>query len=163
MSTTAVADFNELTKRHWRDLFNLAYRLCGNPHTAEDLVQESLARAWRAIDGLQDAGAVRGWLYAIVRRENARRFERFQPRDAGVPVEDLGARRASYDTSTDAFALRRALRELPAAYREPLILQVLHGHSQREIAERLGISPAGVGTRLFRARKRLRAALGDRA
>jgi RNA polymerase sigma-70 factor (ECF subfamily) len=163
VSTAAVADFNELTKRHWRDLFNLAYRLSGNPHTAEDLVQESLVRAWRSLHTLRDDRAVRGWLCAIVRRENARRFERCQPREAGVPTEDLRASSKSYDTSTEAFVLRRALRQLPAEYREPLILQVLHGHSQREIAARLGISPAGVGTRLFRARQRLRAALGDPA
>jgi RNA polymerase sigma-70 factor (ECF subfamily) len=164
MQTTAVAenavDFNALVKQYWRDLFKFAYRLCGNPHTAEDLVQESLTRAWRSVHSLKDAGAVKGWLYTIVRRENARRFERVQPLMADIPTEDLGATRQTYDTSTEAFVLRRAIRRLPAEYRDPLILQVVHGHSQQEIADRLGISPAGVGTRLFRARRKLREALG---
>jgi RNA polymerase sigma-70 factor (ECF subfamily) len=169
MPITAVADtsdkpdFDILAKEHWKDLFKYAYRLSGNPHTAEDLVQESLTRAWRSIHKLKDARAVKGWLYTIVRRENARRFERFQPREADIPTEDLGARRRTYDTSTEAFVLRRAIRELPPEYRVPLILQVLHGLSQQEIAERLGISPAGVGTRLFRARQKLRDALGEQA
>ena len=58
--------------------------------------------------------------------------------------------------------MRRALRALPAEYREPLILQVLHGYSQQEIAARLGLTSAGAGTRLFRARQKLREALGER-
>lgn len=53
-----------------------------------------------------------------------------------------------------------AVRALPAEYREPLILKVLHGWSQQEIAERLSLTSAGVGTRLFRARQKLREALG---
>jgi RNA polymerase sigma-70 factor (ECF subfamily) len=99
----------------------------------------------------------------IVRRENARRFERIQPRESAMPTEELPAQAAQdYDTSTEAFVLRRAIRALPTEYREPLILQVLHGYSQQEIAARLGLSAAGAGTRLFRARQRLREALGER-
>jgi RNA polymerase sigma-70 factor (ECF subfamily) len=171
MSTTAVAktidsadvDFNALAKQYWRDLYGYAYRLSGNRHTAEDLVQESLARAWRSIDKLQNRKAAKGWLYTIVRRENARRFERFQPRESDIPTEEIGARRKTYDTSTEAFVLRRAIRALPAEYREPLLLQVIHGYSQQEIADRLGLTSPGVGTRLFRARKKLREAVGEQA
>ena len=158
--TNAAANFDSLTKQYWRDLFNYAYRLSGNRHTAEDLVQESLTRAWRSIDKLQETKAIKGWLYTIVRRENARRFERYQPQEADLPMEDLGAKRKTYDTSTEAFVLRRAIRELPAEYREPLILQVIHGHSQQEIADKLGLTSAGVGTRLFRARQNPRETLG---
>jgi RNA polymerase sigma-70 factor (ECF subfamily) len=158
-----AADFNGLASEHWRDLYRYAYRLSGDRQTAEDLVQESLLRAWKSLHRLQDPGAIRGWLKTIVRRENARRFERMQPKIVDAPVEDLGVAAPGYDTSPEAFALRQALRELPAEYREPLLLQVLHGYSQQEIADRLGISAAGAGTRLFRARQKLRAALGDQA
>lgn len=169
MSTTVVAgtapgtalDFDSLAKQYWRDLYNYAYRLSGNRHTAEDLVQESLTRAWRSIDKLQNHKAAKGWLYTIVRRENARRFERYQPPQSDIPTEEIGAKRKTYDTSTEAFVLRRAIRILPAEYREPLVLQVIHGYSQQEIADRLGLTSAGVGTRLFRARQKLRAALGE--
>jgi RNA polymerase sigma-70 factor (ECF subfamily) len=159
---TAV-DFDDLARTHWSSLYKYAYRLSGNSHTAEDLVQDSLLRAWRSIDRLQNPAAILGWLKTIVRRENARRFERIQPRESEMPVEEIGAARKTYDTSTEAFVLRRAIRALPAEYREPLILQVLHGLSQQEIGERLGLSSAGVGTRLFRARQKLREALGERA
>jgi len=167
MSNTADAvestpvDFDALARQHWRDLFRYAYRLSGNRHTAEDLVQESLARAWRSVDKLKNRDAARGWLYTIVRRENARRFERYQPRESDIPAEEIGASRKTYDTSTEAFVLRRALRALPREYREPLVLQVIHGYSQQEIADRLGLTSPGVGTRLFRARKRLRESLGE--
>lgn len=156
------AGFESMIRGQWRELHRYAYRLCGNVHTAEDLVQETLARAWRSLDRLQDPGALKGWLYTIVRRENARRFERQRPQESDIPTDEIAARHQTYDTSTEAFVLRRAIRELPAEYREPLILQVLHGYSQQEIAEHLGLSPGGAGTRLFRARARLREALGAR-
>jgi RNA polymerase sigma-70 factor (ECF subfamily) len=125
------------------------------------LVQESLARAWRSFGKLQNRQAAKGWLYTILRRENARRFERCRFVQSDITPEELDSKRESYDTSTEAFVLRRAIRELPVEYREPLILQVLHGCSQKEIADRLNLTSAGVGTRLFRARKKLRTALGD--
>ncbi|NBC49621.1 MAG: sigma-70 family RNA polymerase sigma factor [Gammaproteobacteria bacterium] len=144
-------------------VFKYACRLCGDKQIAEDLVQDSLLRAWRSFARLQNPAAALGWMKTIVRRENARRFERIQPRESAMPTEELPAQAAQdYDTSTEAFVLRRAIRALPTEYREPLILQVLHGYSQQEIAARLGLSAAGAGTRLFRARQRLREALGER-
>jgi RNA polymerase sigma-70 factor (ECF subfamily) len=151
--------FNALIASQMDDLYRYAYWLSGNQATADDLVQETLVRAWKAMDRLNDPKAVKGWLLTILRRENARRFERKRPQESEVPTEDLPAGRQDYDTSTEAFILRQALEQLPAAYREPLLLQVLHGYSQKEIAEHLGISVAGAGTRLFRARERMRALL----
>jgi RNA polymerase sigma-70 factor (ECF subfamily) len=159
---SGAAAFDTLARDHGRGLYRYAYRLCGNAHLAEDLVQETLTRAWRSLHRLEEPGAVKGWLYTIVRRENARRFERWSPQPSEVEPEEVGAARSDYDTSTEAFVLRRALAALAPEYREPLILQVLHGLSQQEIAERLGLSSAGVGTRLFRARQKLREALGER-
>ena len=164
-STTPIEapSFEALAETHRHSLFKYAYRLSGDKQVAEDLVQDSLLRAWRSFARLQNPAAALGWMKTIVRRENARRFERIQPRESAMPTEELPAQHAQdYDTSTDAFVLRRALRALPTEYREPLILQVLHGYSQQEIAARLGLSAAGAGTRLFRARQKLRDALGER-
>lgn len=158
-----LGDFTGLTERYSRELLRYAYRLSGNVHTAEDLVQESLLRGWRSLKGLQNPSAVKAWLYTIVRRENARRFDRAQPLETELPPDEVLIGRTAYDTSTEAHVLRRALRALPVEYREPLILQVVHGYSQQEIADRLALSSAGVGTRLFRARARLREALGERS
>jgi RNA polymerase sigma-70 factor (ECF subfamily) len=153
--------FDDLVRQYQPELRQYAYRLSGNRQVAEDLVQDALVRAWRSLERLQNPLAIKGWLYTIVRRENARRFERQGPQGSGIPPEDLASQRRDYDTSTEAFVLRRAVRALPAEYREPLILKVLHGWSQQEIAERLSLTSAGVGTRLFRARQKLREALGE--
>ena len=163
--TTDVAakDFTAMVAAHGRDLHRYAHRLAGDRHTAEDLVQESLLRAWRSLENLQSAGAAKAWLYTIVRRENARRFARASPMLTETATEGITERVPRYDTTTEAFVLRRALRALPAQYREPLVLQVLHGYSQQEIAEKLDLTSAAVGTRLFRARQRLREIIGERA
>jgi RNA polymerase sigma-70 factor (ECF subfamily) len=155
--------FAALVHAYGRDLHRYAYRLSGNIHTAEDLVQDTLLRAWRSLDKLQNRDAVKGWLFTIVRRENARRFQRVQGPVSDIPTEELPDSHVTYDTSTEAFVLRRAIRALPVEYREPLVLQVIHGLSQQEIADRLGLTSAGVGTRLFRARQKLRESLGERA
>lgn len=152
-------NFNDLVSSYGKDLQRYALWLAGDRHIAEDLVQETLLRAWKSLDRLQNPKAVKGWLLTILRRENARRFERYQPPQSGIPPEELDSRRKEYDTSTEAFVLRQALDRLPREYREPLLLQVVHGYSQKEIAERLGLTSAGVGTRLFRARNKLRKAL----
>lgn len=158
-SNSSKERFNELVNAYSKDLYRYAYWLAGDRHTAEDLVQESLLRAWKSMDKLKEPKAVKGWLLTIVRRENARRFERYQPRTSEIPLDELSSHYKSYDTSTEAFTLRRAIRGLAEEYREPLMLQTIGGFSQKEIAEQLGLSTAGVGTRLFRARKKLRAAL----
>ncbi len=148
--------FNELIGVYMDDLYRYGYWLTGNRSVADDLVQETMMRAWKSMEKLNDPKAVKGWLLTILRRENARRFERQRPQESDVPPEELPSTRSDYDTSTEAFVLRGALQRLPEEYREPLLLQVIHGYSQKEIAAQLGLSVAGAGTRLFRAREKLR-------
>jgi len=161
-ATSREARFELLITTRLNDLYRYACWLTHDPATADDLVQETMLRAWKNLDRLQDPRAAKSWLITILRRENARRFERYQPPQSAMPTEELAAGRNEYDTSTEAFVLRRALAHLPERYREPLLLQIIHGYSQKEIAARLGISPAGAGSRLFRARRKLRKMLeGD--
>ncbi len=148
--------FSSLISQYATDLFRYAYWLTGNKEVAEDLVQDTLMRAWKSAHKLNDVKAVKSWLFTIVRRENARRFERKRAEFSDMPVTELEEKQAHYDTSTEAFVLRQAVQKLPQEYREPLLLQVIHGYSQKEIAQHLGISTAGAGTRLFRARQKLR-------
>jgi len=155
-TATSAIGFDQLFSDYGKDLQRYALWLTGDKPTADDLVQDTLLRAWKSLDRLQNPKAAKGWLMTILRRENARRFERYQPPESSIPTEELGDRHQDYDTSTEAFVLRQALGRLPAEYREPLLLQVVDGYSQREIASRLGITSAGVGTRLFRARQKLR-------
>jgi RNA polymerase sigma-70 factor (ECF subfamily) len=156
------ARFQELCRSLRPDLLRFAFWLSRDRALAEDVVQESMLRAWKAQDSLQDEAAAKPWLLTIIRREYARSFER--KRFVTLDVEDLIAREepmlAAADDQ-DLVELRAALFKLPEEYREPLVLQVLMGFSTAEIAAELGLSNAAVLTRLFRARKQLRALCGE--
>jgi RNA polymerase sigma-70 factor, ECF subfamily len=153
--------FDTLVQALTPELYRFALGLCHQPDTAEDLVQETFLRGWRAQADLRDARAAKAWLYRILRNEHARLYERQRPdvRDPAflpeVPVQ-------GYDTRAEAHALRVALAAISADYREPLLLQVIGGFDCREIGEMLGLNTNTVLTRLFRARKMLRERLGER-
>ncbi|MBV8496020.1 MAG: sigma-70 family RNA polymerase sigma factor [Gammaproteobacteria bacterium] len=143
------------------DLLRFAHWLARDRAIAEDIVQESLLRAWRARDALQDPGAARSWLLTIVRREHARLYER--KRLELVPLDEVvEAAPAAPLTEPDGdlFTLRHAIMRLPLEYREPLVLQVLGGFTTEEIARELALSSTAVLTRLFRARNKLRVICG---
>jgi RNA polymerase sigma-70 factor (ECF subfamily) len=154
------ARFETLVKGYSADVYRYAYWLCRRRDLAEDLVQETYLRVWRSIDSLRDPQSAKAWLFTIVRREHARQYERTRPDIVDVDPGEVGTRGDhDYDHSTEAFALRRALDALAEEYREPLVLQVVGGLSCDEIAAQLGLSRGAVMTRLFRARKQLRAML----
>jgi len=153
--------FERLVTTHLNDLYRYAYWLVGDHAVADDLVQETMLRAWRFLDKQTKPASSKSWLITILRRENARRFERYQPEFSDIPMEAIDAKQNHYDTSTEAFVLRRAIADLEPEYREPLLMQVIQGLSQKEIAIQLGISVAGAGTRLYRARQKLRNVLED--
>jgi RNA polymerase sigma-70 factor (ECF subfamily) len=144
------------------DLVRFAFWLSRDQALAEDVVQETMLRAWKARDSLKDETAAKPWFLTIVRREYARSFER--KRLVTVDVDELIAKEepmlaASQDQ--ELAELRAALFKLPEEYREPLVLQVLMGYSTAEIAAELNLSSAAVLTRLFRGRKQLRALCGE--
>lgn len=148
-------EFDSLVEALAPELYRYALLLCQNHATAEDLVQETFLRAWRARADLRDLGAARTWFYTILRNEHARLYERRRPEawDPHILPEPVAP---AYDTSIEAFSLRRALAALDADYREPLLLQVIGGFSCREIGEILDLKLNTVLTRLFRARRALR-------
>ena len=157
---TLRSDFDTLVNALSAELYRYAMGLCHNPATAEDLVQETFLRGWRARDKLRDTKAARAWLYTILRNEHARLYERQRP-EVKDPFElpDVAVR--GYDTSTEAFVMRRALTRLEADYRDPLLLQAVGGFSCKEIGQMLDLNTNTVLTRLFRARKALREQLSD--
>lgn len=143
------------------DLYRYAYWLVHDKAVAEDLVQETFLRAWKSLDSLKDEKAAKAWLITILRRENARRFERKQFDLTDIDdhhVADLHS--TSPDQDAEHHLLRQKMAQLEPDYREPLILQVLYGFSGDEIATILELNRNTVMTRLFRARNQLRDALG---
>jgi RNA polymerase sigma-70 factor, ECF subfamily len=143
------------------DLLRFALWLTRDRSIAEDVVQESLLRAWRSRDALKDPACSRAWLLTIVRREHARLYERKRLELVSLndATEHEGGALLSQDDS-EVHALRGAILQLPIEYREPLIMQVLGGFSIEEIARELSLSASAVLTRLFRARNKLRVLYG---
>jgi RNA polymerase sigma-70 factor (ECF subfamily) len=149
--------FDRLVAARHQDMYRYAAWLCRDLAIAEDVVQEALLRAWKSLDALREDGAAKQWLLTIVRRENARYFER--KRLETVDIDNLTpAQSAMLAKSDDSERedIRAAIYRLDDDYREPLVLQVLMGHSTKEIAELMGIKPGAVLTRLHRARLKLR-------
>ncbi len=143
------------------DLLRFAHWLSRDRAIAEDIVQESLLRAWRSRDTLKDPGAARAWLLTIVRREHARLYERKRLELVSLDdVAEIPAGPRIADPDGEVFALRHAIMRLPIEYREPLVLQALGGFSTEEIARELALSSTAVLTRLFRARNKLRVICG---
>lgn len=142
------------------DLLRFVYWLCRDRALAEDVVQESLLRAWRSFDSLADQQAVRSWLLTIARRELARTFERRRLETVDIDtLAEPAAEAVAVNDPHEVLEMRRAILQLDLIHREPLVLQVLFGYSTNEIAEQLQISVPAVLTRLFRARETLRSRL----
>jgi RNA polymerase sigma-70 factor (ECF subfamily) len=139
-------------------VFRYLYWLCRDRSVAEDLSQETFARAWAAWETQRDPKALKAWLFTIARHEHARLYER-KPIDVDPDVE-LDAL-VSHTASDPALGIdvRRAFALLPETYREPLLLQVLGGLTSAEIAATMQSSEDAVNMRLSRARKALRTLL----
>jgi len=140
-----------------QDMYRYAAWLCRDKAIAEDVVQEALLRAWKSLDALRDDAAAKPWLLTIVRRENARYFER--KRIETVDIDNLTASQSallSEQPDDDLSDMREAIFSLEDDYREPLVLQVLMGFSTNEIAKQMGLKQGAVLTRLHRARTKLK-------
>ena len=138
-------------------MFRYAAWLSRDRSIAEDVVQEALLRAWKSLDALREDAAAKPWLLTIVRRENARYFER--KRLETVDIDNLTASQSALlaeAPNEELNELREAIFELDDDYREPLVLQVLMGYSTTEIAELMGLKQGAVLTRLHRARLKLK-------
>lgn len=177
-SNEQAREYAELIERCLDPLHRTALRLTGNPADAEDLVQETCVRAWRAWAQLREPAGARTWLFKVLRsawldqlRKTARRPHLVaMPEAAPEPVAghaplpnvlDAAARRV-LEQAFDEEVLA-AMNELPEGERLALIFQVFGGLSYREISDALGCPLGTVMSRLHRAKKSLRAALVDYA
>lgn len=126
----------------------------------DDAVQDVFITAWRRLGDLRDPAAFGGWLAAITRNRAA--DEHRTRRDFVELPPDLETRAAA-GAQAEARAALDAIRSLPDAYRETLVLRLVEGLTGPEIAERTGLTPASVRVNLHRGMKLLRAALGTGA
>lgn len=163
--SSVLLDMNRKQKRYEAlvnvysaDLYRYAYWICHDPDIAKDLVQETCLRAWKSLDSLLDDKSAKAWLFTILRRENARRFERKQ--HPLVDIEDHEvADNADLSQEMDNELLLRRITTLADEYKEPLLLQLVAGFSAEEIGEQLSLNKNTVLTRLFRAKNLLKTSL----
>jgi RNA polymerase sigma-70 factor (ECF subfamily) len=166
-------------KAHSERVFNLAYRLAGNPTDAEDLAQDALIRALKALPGFRGESAESTWLYRVVvnawknrvRAEKRRKFWKMLPLDKFFRGgdEDGGEAFAADDPPIDAGleadetgkAVQEALSGLEDESRAVVVLREIEGLSYGRIAEVLGIPEGTVKSRLSRSRADLRERLRD--
>jgi RNA polymerase sigma-70 factor (ECF subfamily) len=162
---TADKELVRVMESYRADLIRFACWLTRERSVAEDIVQETLLRAWRARGSLREPSAVRQWLFSIVRREYARLYER--KRLTLVDLDESMFREGealAHDVEDPRLDdLRRAILSLSDEYRGPLAMQVLGGFTTAEIAAELGLTVVAVLTRLFRARNQLREVFGTSA
>jgi RNA polymerase sigma factor (sigma-70 family) len=161
MSTAnARADFEKLFLQHLDAAYNLARLLTRNADDAEDVVQESYLRAWRSFSGFR-GGASRPWLLTIVRntsftwlRDNRSRTDHAEYHE-GLHVSGGATPEAESLGNERARAVKRCVEELPADFREAIVLREMEELSYQEIAEITGVPRGTVMSRLSRARARL--------
>lgn len=148
--------FERMVEAFTGDLYRYAVWLCRDRQLADDLVQETFLRAWRSFESLREPERARSWLITTLRREHARLYERRRLEYDDIDPDQI---QASPHDQADILTLRAALAGLAPMYREPLVLQVLHGYSCDEIGAMLDLPRATVITRVYRARQKLRAVM----
>src|SRR5215218_1707357 len=152
--------FEEIVRRYRQPLvaFAAAY---APPASAEDVVQESLAAAWRAMEASPGEIRLKPWLYTIVRNRalNARR----DARPAEPLPDDVGGVHELHEVVLTREELNRvvaAINALPEMQRAALVRSAVEGRTLDQIAGELGSSPGAVGQLVFRARAALRSGVG---
>jgi RNA polymerase sigma-70 factor (ECF subfamily) len=179
-----VADralFEELAMEYMPALFTAAMRMTRNQADAEDLVQETYLKAYRAFDSFTEGSNLRAWLYKILTNTyiNSYRSKRRRPEETDLDdVEELylyrrmsGAELSSLAQSAEDVALesftddevKLALESLPEQFRLAVLLADVEGFSYKEIAEIADVPVGTVMSRIHRGRRALQKALYDLA
>ncbi|MEX0863734.1 MAG: sigma-70 family RNA polymerase sigma factor [Acidimicrobiia bacterium] len=173
------ATFERDALQHARQLYSAAMRMTRNPSDAEDLVQETFLKAYRAYASFEEGTNLKAWLYRILTNTfiNKYRSDSRRPRQSDLAdVEDLymyrrigsadsaEAARSTEDQVLDGLVesdIKQAVEELPENFRLPVLLADLEGFSYKEIAEILDIPIGTVMSRLHRGRKAMQKRLWE--
>lgn len=121
----------------------------------EDIVQEVFISAYKNLHTIRDKNAVGAWL-AMIARNNAAEFYRYRKLTEELP-ETIEQRTTP---KTEAREILDAIRSLPEAYRETLVLRLVEGMTGQEISEQTGLTPLSVRVNLHRGMKLLKQKLG---
>ena len=173
------ADFETDAMEFAPQLYSAALRMTRNSADAEDVVQETFLKAYRAYHTFQAGTNLKAWLYRILTNTYINRYRKQVRRPNEVDfgeVEDLylykrmgsvesgRAARSAEDQVLEHFVdadVKAAVEELPEHFRMPVLLADVEGFSYKEIAEILDVPIGTVMSRLHRGRKALQKALWD--
>lgn len=134
-----------------------AVSLCGNPDRADDLVQETLVKAWGSLESFAEGTNLTAWLFTILRNIYYSEYRK-RRRETSDPDGEMAARLiapATQNAHMDFLDFREALSKLPLDQREALILIGASGLSYEEAAAVCGCAPGTMKSRVNRARNRL--------
>ncbi|MBG9451509.1 RNA polymerase sigma-70 factor [Cytobacillus firmus] len=162
-------DIAELYSCHYKRLYHICFSMTRDAYLAEDIVQETFIKAMKKAETIIDEEKAGAWLSVIARR-TALDIIRREKRKAAVPMEQDTLESFCLITKQDveqevesglaAEEIKSAIRQLAMNYQEVLLLKVDGGLKEQEIANLLNLKPSTVKTRIFRARKQMRALTG---
>jgi RNA polymerase sigma-70 factor (ECF subfamily) len=182
--TDSVSERDEFFERdvmqHLDALYRTALRMTRNPQDAEDLVQETMLRAFRFLDRFERGTNLRAWLFKILTNTYINRYRKTSSEPRVDSLDDseefalyhhLDTDAASRGGSVEAQVLDRfaendikaAIEALPPQYRMTVLLADVEGFSYNDIAEITNVKKGTVMSRLFRGRRLLQKALVDQA
>lgn len=153
----AIEAFDQHLPDSSRLAFRVAYGVLRHRETAEDVAQEALVRAFRALPRLRDHTKLRAWLVRLTWRlalDEQRGAKRRLIRDTGAA--DLEPRQTTPESSLRVAQLWDAIDRLPEPLRLTLVLGGIEGYAVAEVASMLGIAEGTVKSRLFEARRRVK-------
>ena len=168
-------EFESLVLEHQKNVYNLALRMVGNPDDALDMAQEAFLKAYNSLGSFRGDSKFSVWLYRLTSnicidflRKSSRQqtlpltFINGEDDVQEIEISDIRfAPETELEKKEFQEAIWSGLSALPEEYRRILILREINGMSYDEISQAVGIESGTVKSRLFRARKRLCAALTD--
>ena len=173
------ADFERDAMEFAPQLYSAALRMTRNPADAEDVVQETFLKAYRAYDSFTEGTNLKAWLYRILTNTYINKYRKAQRRPNEVELGELqdlylykrlgessGATESAESTALDMFVdedIIDAIESLPENFRLPVLYADVEGFSYKEIAEILDIPIGTVMSRLHRGRKALQRKLWNLA
>ena len=173
------ANFEDDAMQYAPQLYSAALRMTRNPADAEDIVQETFLKAYRAYDTFEEGTNLKAWLYRILTNTYINKYRKQQRRPSEVELGELqdlylykrigeqsGATQSAEADMLDAFVdqdIIEALDSLPENFRMPVLYADVEGFSYKEIADMLDIPIGTVMSRLHRGRKALQRKLWNLA